>query len=269
MRLKKKYPMNREQWILQMYNFGKPGVEDFGHTHKKIIPASKKLIKKTNLGPSLKKLDPNLDVKGFDLPRDDIKEIKAKGNKKIRIGNDTVDDDIKYFKRYILPQINKAFTEKELKEMELYIEYPSKRLNRSKKFAGESAAWLSSKNKKISIIDLAHRKDAPTAVHEIIHALRFTKGTTLIKNVHADEAETELEVMARLSPQERAKITCNDGYYKFLKGNKCKARKEDVKIIDDNCNLKNKAGLTACIRKNLKKTNIGKVKIPKKYHLKK
>jgi len=258
---KKKYPMTRENWILQMYDFGEKGVKDFNAVAKKIISPTKKLVKKTSYGLRLKKLDSTLDVEGYDKPRTDIKNIKLK-NKVIRIGSDTIDKNLKYFKKFILPTINNAFTKDELKNIDIYIEYPSKNLQN--RFGGISTGWESEKNKKFSTIDLSTKKDASTAVHEILHAMKYEKGN-FIHNVHKDEAETELETYLRLSPEMREKIPCNDGYYSFTKGNKCKSRREDVKTIESNCNIKNKKGLTTCITKNLKKTNIGKVKIPKKY----
>lgn len=258
---KKKYPMTRENWILQMYDFGERGIKDFDTVSKKIIPPTKKLIEKTEYGLRLKKLDSTLDVEGYDKPRADIKNIRLK-NKVIRIGSDTIDKNLKNFKKLILPTINSAFTKNELKNIDVYIEYPSK--NIQKNFGGTSSGWESNKYKKFSTIDLSTKTDAPTAVHEILHAMKYENGD-MIHNVHKDEAETEIETYLRLKPKMQKKIPCNDGYYTFVKGNKCKARDEDVEIIKNNCNIKNKKGLTKCITKNLKKTNIGKVKIPKKY----
>jgi hypothetical protein len=211
----------------------------------------------------LRKLDKNLDVKGFDMPRNDIRNVKLKNNKTIRVGGDNPSNTIKYFRKYILPYINKAFTEKELKGIELYIEYPGTSLQ--KHFLGMQEGWLSDKNQKFSTIELTHIKDGLSAVHEILHAVRY-KNNRRLKNLNDDEAETDLEAMMRYPPRALSKIPCNDGYYDFVKGNKCKARKEDAKIIKDNCNLRDKAGLSKCIRKNLKKTHIGKIKVPKKYH---
>jgi len=249
-----------------MYDFGERGIDDFGHTHKKIIPASRKLIRKTKYGPRLKKLERKLDVQGYDIPRQDIKCLKLKNEKIIRVGSDDVDANIKEFRRSILPYLNKAFTKEELAGMELYIEYPSKRLIAKKKFGGVSSEWLSDKKKKFSIIELAHKKDGLTAVHEMLHAVKYKDGR-VIKNVHLDEAETDLESMMRLSPKDVKKIDCDDGYYDFVKGNKCKARREDVETIKKNCDLRDKEGLTSCIKKNIKKTHIGKIKIPRKYRM--
>ena len=260
--LKEKYPMKRDQWILQMYDWGKKGIEDFDHLHKKIIPASKKLIKKTKYGMRLKKLDSTLDVRGFDMPRRDIERVKIKGGKIIRIGNDGIQKNSEYFKKYIIPLINRSFTKEELDNLELYIEYPSKHLNPN--FDGLSSAWTSDKNIKFSTIDVSRKKDGPTIIHEVLHAVRFNKNK-MAKRRNKDEAETDLETLMRLSKYEREQIPCNDGYYSLLKGNKCKARNEDIKIIKQNCNLRNKNELTSCVRKNLKKTNIGKLKIPKKF----
>src|SRR4030042_6114907 len=149
------------------------------------------------------------------MPRDDVKNIKLKNEKIIRVGGDGVNHNIRYFKRYILPYLNKSFTNEELKSMELYIEYPSRKLNKQGKFSGMSSEWISDKNKKFTIIDLAHKKDGPTAVHEMLHAVKYKNNKT-IKDIHLDEAETDLETMMRLSPRERSKIPCNDGYYFFL-----------------------------------------------------
>jgi hypothetical protein len=258
--------MSRENWILQMYDLGERGVKDFGSTAKKIIPASKTLIKKTSYGPRLKKLNPKLDVRGYDLPRCDIKILHLKNKKIVRVGSDNIEANIKDFKRYILPYINNAFTNEELRNLDIYIEYPSK--NISIKFGGISTGWESNSHKKFSIIDLATRKDVPTAVHEVVHALKYEKYKPT-HDVSKDEAETELETYIRLNPKMRKKVPCHDGYYYFVKGDKCKARKADVKIIESSCNIKNRKGLTKCIEKNLHKTNIGKLKIPKKYILQK
>ena len=264
--MKKKYPMTRENWILQMYDFGERGIKDFDTTAKKIIPPTKSLVKKTEYGLRLKKLDSTLDVNGYDKPRDDIKKLKLKNGKVIRIGSDTINNNMNNFKKYILPHINKSFTAKELRNIDIYIEYPSKKL--PKNFAGVSTGWESDKKKKFSTIELGHAKDAPTAIHEILHAMKYENGN-YIQDVHKDEAETELETYVRLTPQQRKKIPCNDGYYSFIKGNKCKARKEDTETIESACNIKDKHGLTTCVKRNLKKTNIGKIKIPKKFILKK
>jgi len=262
--VRKKYPTNREQWIIQMYDFGKRGIEDFNHLHKKVIPASKKLVHKTKYGMKLKKLDSTLDVKDYDMPRKDIERVRIKNGKIIRIGSDTIQKNMEYFKKYIVPILNRSFTREELQNIELYIEYPSKEFSR--KFDGMSSSYISDKNIKFTKIDVARKKDAPTVVHEVLHAVRFKKNK-ILNDINKDEAETDLETMMRLSKYERSKIPCDDGYYSLLKGkNKCDARKEDAKIIEDNCNIRNKNGLSKCIRKNLKKTNIGKLKIPKKFH---
>ena len=102
---KKQHPMNRDQWIVQMYDFGKKGIKDFGHLHKKVIPASKYLIRHTRDGPILKKLDPHLDVHGFDMPRKDIEKVKIKNGKIIRVGSDNISKDGDYFRNYIVPLI--------------------------------------------------------------------------------------------------------------------------------------------------------------------
>ena len=261
---KKKYPMTRENWILQMYDFGEKGIKDFDTVAKKIIPPTKKLIKKTPRGLRLKRLDSTLDVEGYDKPRIDIKNLRLK-NKVIRIGSDTIDKNLKNFKKFILPTINNAFTKDELKNIDIYIEYPSNKL--PKGFGGTSTGWESEKNKKFSTIDLSTTKDAPTAIHEILHAMKY-ENNKYIRNPSMDESETELETYLRLNPKMQKKVPCDDGYYAFVKGNKCKARKEDVKIIKSSCNIKDKKRLTKCIIKNLKKTNIGKIKVPKKYILK-
>jgi hypothetical protein len=261
--IKRKYPMNRENWIIQMYDWGQRGIQDYNHLHKKIIPASKNLIKKTQYGVRLKKLDPNLDVIGFDMPRNDIEKVKIKNGKIIRIGCDRgIKQNSEYFKKYIIPIINRSFTREELENIELYVEYPSKTLD--PKFDGLSSGYVSDKNMKFSTIHVSRKKDAPTIVHEVLHAVRFEKNRTL-KNINKDEAETDLETMMRLSKYERDKIPCNDGYYSLIKGDKCKARHEDAKVIEQNCNIRNKHELSKCIKRNLKKTNIGKLKIPKKF----
>jgi hypothetical protein len=261
----KKYPMSRENWILQMYDLGERGIKDFGTTAKKIIPATNKLVHKTAYGPRLKKLNAKLDVNGYDIPRADIRTIHFKNKKIVRVGGDNIEANLKDFKRYILPYINKSFTNEELRDLDIYIEYPSKRI--SIKFGGVATGWESDKHKKFSIIDLASKHDVPTAIHEMVHALKYEKHRP-IHNLSKDEAETELETYVRLDSRSRKQIPCNDGYYHFIKGNKCKARKEDMNIIKSSCNIKNKKGLTKCIEKNLNKTNIGKLKIPKKYELK-
>ena len=260
---KKQHPMNRDQWIVQMYDFGKKGIKDFGHLHKKVIPASKYLIRHTRDGPILKKLDPHLDVHGFDMPRKDIEKVKIKNGKIIRVGSDNISKDGDYFRNYIVPLINRSFTKQELQDVELYIEYPSKRLPSI--YDGMAISYTSNKdNIKFSTIEVSSKKDGPTIIHEILHAVRF-KHRRNSKNKHQDEAETELGTLARLSDYERKQVPCNDGYYQLVKGNKCKARDEDIKLIKQKCNLKNKNGLTTCIRKNIKKTHIGKIKIPGKF----
>jgi hypothetical protein len=258
---KSKYPMKRDQWIMQMYDFGNRGIEDFNHLHKKVIPATKNLYHQTRYGVRLKKLDSKLDVKGFDMPRHDIEKVIVKDGKIIRIGSDNIQKNAEYFKKYMVPLINRSFTKKELEGIELYIEYPSKNFDRHK-FDGLSISGVSDKNIRFSTIDVSRKKDGPTLIHEILHAVRFDQRRNP-KSVHQDEAETTLETMVRLSKYERDQIPCNDGYYDLLKGNKCKARNEDVKLIEKSCNLRDKNGLSRCVRKNLKKTNIGKLKIPK------
>jgi len=260
---KKKYPMTRSNWIIQMYDFGENGVKDFNTTAKKIISPTKNLIKKTSYGLKLKKLDPTLDVEGYDKPRDDIKNIHLKNGKIVRVGGDNIESNIKTFKKYILPYINKSFTKEELKNLDTYIEYPSKKLIKGN-FGGMSDAMKSNKNKKISIIELLDTKNKSVAIHEIIHAIKHANNN-IIHSVHKDEAETILEEHIRLPPKVFTKKSCDDSYYSFIKGNKCKAVKEDIEIIKSNCNIKNKKGLTKCITKNLKKTNIGKIKIPKSH----
>jgi len=245
-----------------MYDLGEGGIKDYNKMSNKIIPATKKLTRKTEYGVRLKRLSAKVDVDGFDHPRDDIKNIHLKNKKIVRIGSDNPNKTVTDFKKYILPSINNAFTKNELKNLDIYIEYPSK--NISQHFSGLSTGWSSNKNKKFSTIDLTTNRDADTAVHEILHAMKYENGT-MSHNVNKDESETTLETYIRLTPKLRKKVSCDDGYYGFIKGNKCKARKDDVKIIESNCNIKNKSGLTKCIKKNLHKTNLGKIKIPKKY----
>jgi hypothetical protein len=254
--------MSRTNYIIQMYDFGKRGISDFGKTAKKIIPPSKKLLKRTTIGPVLKNLDPKIDVRGYDMPRDDIKIIRLKNKKIIRIGSNTINRNLKYFKKYILPYINRSFTKSELQNLNLYIEYPDTKLD--KKFGGMSIGYKSDKNINYSTISISDKKDASTAVHEILHAVRHYKRNAS-KNIHRDEAETELETLARLPKKYRKNIPCGEGYYTLIgnKKNRCKARADDMKFIDKKCG--HKKNLTSCIRKNLKKTNIGKLKIPKKY----
>jgi len=262
----KKYPMTRENWILHMYDLGDKGIKDFNATAKKVIPATKNLVHKTTYGSRLKKLNAKLDVQGYDMPRCDIKTIHFKNNKKIiRIGGDNIDASLKDFKRYILPYINKSFTSDELKNIDLYIEYPSKKI--SINYSGIHTGWISDKRKKFSTIDITSKKDGSTAVHELVHAIKHEKHRP-IHDISKDEAETELETYIRLGHSAHKKIPCNDGYYHFIKGDKCKARKEDMETIKSTCNIKDKKGLTQCIQKNLDKTNIGKLKIPKRYKIK-
>lgn len=259
--VKHKYPMLRENWFLQMNDFGNKGV-DFNKTSNKVIAPTKKLIERTNIGYALKKLDPTLDVKGYDMPRDDIKSIHLKNGKVIYVGGTNISHHIKQFKKYILPYINKSFTSNELKGLDIYIEYPSH--NITAHFSGTTEGFLSNKHKKVSTVQLQSVKDVPAAVHEIIHTIKF-KRNIANKNVHIDEAETILEENIRLGPKLVKKIPCGDSYYTFVKGNKCKARDEDIELIKSSCNIRNKNGLTRCIKKNIHKTHIGKLKIPKKY----
>jgi len=263
----KQYPMRRDQWIIQMYDFGRKGIKDFGHLHKKVIPASKYIIYyrkgRKGDGPILKKLDPNLDVYGFDLPRKDIEKITLKNGKIIRIGSDHIKRDGDYFKNYIVPLINRSFSNQELKNAEIYIEYPSKRLK--SEYDGVAISYISDIDKqKFSTIHVSNKKDGPTIIHEMLHAVRF-KDRRNTKSKNLDEAETTLGTFARLSDYEVKKIPCDDGYYHLVKGDKCKSRTEDIKLIKQKCNIRNKNELTTCIRKNIKNTHIGKIKIPKKY----
>jgi hypothetical protein len=248
-----------------MYDFGERGIRDFNHLHKKVVPASKNLIKsQKRFGFKLKKLDPTLDVKGFDMPRGDIEKIKVKGGKIIRVGSDNAQKNNEYFKKYIVPLINRSFSKKELEDLNIYIEYPSKYV--VKNHDGTSESFKSLKDqRKFSVIDIEKKKDGPVIIHELLHAVMFSQNKDP-KSKSQAEAETELGTLVRLPAHERKKIPCNYGYYGLLKKkNSCKLQKDDVNTIKQNCDVHNKNKLVSCIRENLKKTNIGKLKVPKKY----
>lgn len=255
--------MTREQWILHMYDLGNKGVRDFGSTAKRVIPATKDLIHKTTDGPRLNKLSSKLDVQGFDMPRDDIQKVKLK-NKVIRIGGDTINKNAKVFKKHILPILNNAFNTKEMKNVDLYIEYPSKNLPHN--FEGMHNGYVSNKKHKFSTVQLKYMKDPDSALHEIVHAVKYENGK-YIHERNKDEAETVLETLVRMSPKDRKKAPCESSYYGMSKGQgNCRDRqKKDIEIIESSCNIKNKSGLTKCITKNLHKTSIGQIKIPKKH----
>lgn len=263
---KQKYPMRRDNWVIQMYDFGEQGIKDFNHLHKKVIPASRKLIvPQKRFGLRLKKLDANLDVKGFDMPRGDIEKIELKGGKIIRVGSDHSKQNNEYFKNYIVPLINKSFSREELAHLNLYIEYPSKYL--SNKYDGMANSFHSLADKrKFSTIDVARKKDGSVVVHEILHTVMFSQNRNP-KNRNQAEAETEIGTLVRLTDHERSKVPCGYGYYELLKKkNPCKAQSEDVKTIKKHCDVHDKNKLISCIRKNLPKTHIGKLKVPKKYN---
>lgn len=254
-----------------MYDFGDKGIQDFGHLHKKVIPPSKKLVKPSKNGSRLRKLDPNLDVRGYDIPRNDIEGIKLKSGEMIRVGSDNPKKNNVYFKKHIVPVINKSFTNKELRDLNTYIEYPTKRIK--KHYGGLATSYTSNNGgKKTTIIEISKddMKSPATVIHEMLHAVRFNKNKASY-SIHRDEAETALGTIIRLPKNERKKYAVNDTYYSLLKHKKSdklanEKMNEDVKFIEEKCNCSDKNKLMLCIHKNLNKTHIGKLRISKKYN---
>lgn len=251
-----KYPQKREKYIGDMYDFGSKGERDFDRTAKKVVKSSKKLIKRN----SLRKLPSKFDVNGYDMPRSDIGVMKTTPTRTLRVGNDHK-KNINDFKKYILPKIQHVFTKQELDMIYAYFEYPNNKM--SNLFAGLTSGWVSKNGKRFSIIDInnLHKKDMDTITHELIHALRFAKKDRT-RDIDKDEAETQLETLARLSNTDIKKIRNSDtGYYEIVGG--VKSMMNDRKMITSKCKLN--GGLSKCVKKNLGKSIIGKINIPNKY----
>jgi hypothetical protein len=252
---------SRKTHIIQMYDWGNRGEKDYNTTAKVILKPDKKLIKKVAPGVTeMRKLSSKHDVKGFDMPRPDIRVLKTRAGKIIRVGSSGI-NNLNDFKKYALPIINRSFSKNELSDMNVYIEYPDKSLVKTH-FNGMNEEWITKGKKKFNIISILNKHSPPDLVHELVHAVRFTRGRAM-KDIDKDEAETELESFARLRPRDIKRISTQSyGYYTLLKGDTRQKMKDDRNTILK-CPVR--GGIHQKVKKCFRKTNISKIKIDKKY----
>jgi len=198
---KKSQEQERQHWLGQMYDWGEKGIDDFSRTAKRVVKPTNKLVSGRGLQSELKVLPAKFDVNGFDMPRLDVNQYKAKTGKIIRVGNDSKTNR-GLFGSFFMPKMNNSFTGKEIDQMNLYYEYPDAKIE--KNTLGECAYWESDDSEKKQMryvvigINRKNIKDEATILHETIHANRFAEGVE-IRDVDQDEAYVELETIARVS----------------------------------------------------------------------
>lgn len=166
-----------------------------------------------------------------DTPRPDIKGMKNKGGKLVRVGSSKKGYH-KDFKEQVLPIIDRNFSKQELRDMNLYFEYPAG--TAKSRWAGQCSHQTSRSGKKYAVISLRdqYRHDEEVVTHELVHARRYAKGEEL-RDKDRNEAETDLETAGRVSPGYFDKIAC--GYYQKIKRDPgitdCQLRTEDRVLL--------------------------------------
>ena len=202
--------MTRDGWIRYMWDAGHRGKIDFFKQSSKVIPFSTSNIRQWMKGGTFGR---NYDIMGFDQPRKDIEKLKIRG-RTICIGG----KHRKKIESNVRKVLTSNFTGQELKEINnLYIETSAPVAKAW--WAGQHQGFCSLNGIKGSIVTI--RKDwinnEHVLTHELVHAHRFATGRKYPYDTNKDEKETELETVARLSPQAIRSGIC--GYYTFLPKN--------------------------------------------------
>jgi hypothetical protein len=193
-----------------MYWWGDRGIWDYGEQNTNVVNPTKEMVKNGRL----KELPPHFDVRGFDMPRPDIRGYKNSVGRLVRVGNDS-QQNIGVFGAFAIPKINAAFNTNELSRLNLYFEYPSNRVTGG--VLGQTDSITAPDGRDYSQIEINRHamKDEPTIVHEVIHALRYLDDYEN-EDQDIDEAQTELETVARVSRDGLMKMRNCLGYYSYM-----------------------------------------------------
>ena len=243
--------MRRSDWMRQMWTGGHRGKIDFFKQASEVIPYS--VIDAINWFDS--KVKGGVDIEGFDQPRNDIDKLKAH-RRMVCVGG-------KYRKK-AKPSIKKVissnFTGNVLKEIKnLYIETSG--IKSGGNWAGQHEGIHLTDGNKASIITI--RKgfidSEDVLTHELVHAHRFATERRYPFDRNKDEKETDLETVARLSPQGLLNKIC--GYYNYIPIVKEKTSPSEQSKARKEAQLKDRKCLTGAVNKKLKgKRAIKKVK---------
>jgi len=199
--------MRRSDWMRQMWTGGHRGRIDFFKQASKVIPYSG--TDALNWFDS--KIKGGVDIEGFDQPRNDIDKLKLRG-RMVCVGG-------KYRKQIesnVRKVLTSNFTRQELSQIKnLYIETSEPLANAQ--WAGQCQTIRLYNDEKLgSIITIGKKwiNNEHVLTHELVHAHRFATGRNYPYDINKDEKETELEAIARLTPQAIHSGIC--GYYTFL-----------------------------------------------------
>jgi len=244
------YQLQRGDWIKYMWVGGNRGKIDFFKQSSNVIPFSTTKINDWLSG----KIGNKSDIMGFDQPRNDIDKIKVHG-RMVCVGS-KYRNKLKLTAKKVLTS---NFTGQELSEIKnLYIDVKGAKKGA---WAGQHQGVRFPNGITGSIITIKSSEinNEDVLTHELVHAHRFATGRSYPFDRNREEKETDLETIARLSPQGFVNKTC--GYYNFIPSvtkinspnERSKARKE--------AQLKDRKCLTGSVSKKLKgKRVIKKVK---------
>jgi hypothetical protein len=252
---------DRMHWVTNLYHWGRRGRADYAERADNVVKPKPSMFTTTEYGGRrLKTLPDDHDVDGEDMPRHDVKRVPTRSGNSVLVGSSS-SGAAERFKRSQIPNLQRAFTDDEQRRLEVYYEYPDTRM--AKHDLGECFYLKSpTDNTRYSVINIAPTQldDEATVVHETLHSLREQRGPR-IRDVDSDEAEVELETLARVSYDGLMKMQKNLGYYAFL-DNGWQALQEDRVLLTGGLkkSLQGEAARKR-VRAVFAKTNMSKLKI--------
>lgn len=207
---------DRMRWVMKSHHWGDRGRADFGEQARRVVPADPNLFVAGEFGGRrLRSLPDGYDVHGEDMPRPDIARVKTKAGNGVLVGS-AERGAAQRFAKVQIPNLANAFTNEEQNRMEVYYEYPDRSLAQNEL---GMCYYLQSPadRRKYSVISVQKKQvdDEATVVHETLHSLREQKGQRL-RDTDEDEAEVELETLARVSYRGLMAMKHNLGYYAYL-----------------------------------------------------
>jgi hypothetical protein len=252
---------DRMRWVTKAYHWGDRGRTDFAERSRRVVPADPKMFVAGEFGGRrLRSLPAEFDVFGEDMPRADIARVRTRAGNGVLVGSAERGAGQRFAKAQI-PNLATAFTNEEQNRMEVYYEYPDRSLAQNEL---GMCYYLQSPadSRRYSVITIQKNQvnDEATVVHETLHSLREQKGQRLM-DTDADEAEVELETLARVSYPGLMKMKHNLGYYAYLP-NGWQALQQDRVTLTGSLrkSLQGDAAREA-VRRKFKQTNMSRLKI--------
>lgn len=252
---------DRMRWVMKSYHWGNRGRNDFGERNQKVVqPRPEMFVGDPMMGRRLRNLPDQHDVLGEDMPRPDIQRVQTRAGNGVLVGSAERGAGARFAKSQI-PKLANAFTNEEQNRLEVYYEYPDRSLAQNEL---GMCYYLQSPadRKRYSVITIQKKQvdDEATVVHETLHSLREQKGQR-VADTDADEAEVELETLARVSYAGLMDMKSNLGYYAYLP-NGWQALQQDRVLLTGSLkrSLQGDAA-RAAVRAKFKQTNMSKLKI--------